>query len=47
MASINLIESFQEFKDAEGIDRPLPETTAQLMERLYAERAKAVLRTGA
>jgi endoglucanase len=32
---------------AEGIDRPLPETTAQLMERLYAERAKAVLRTGA
>jgi endoglucanase len=24
---------------AEGIDRPLPETTAQLMERLYAERS--------
>ena len=24
---------------AQGIDRPLPETTAQLMERLYAERA--------
>ena len=31
---------------AEGIDRPLPETTAQLMERLYADRAKTVLGIG-
>ena len=27
---------------AQGIDRPLPETTAQLMERLYAERSFVV-----
>ena len=32
MASINLIESFQEFKEAEGIDRP---TLMKVMEDVF------------